>query len=63
MMYAVSPYSRMILTVTEPEILFDRALKAGAKQVYPITEEHGWKVGRLADPFGHHWEIGRPVAE
>jgi PhnB protein len=34
---------------------------AGAHVVYPVTEEHGWRVGRIADPFGHQWEIGRPM--
>jgi PhnB protein len=26
-----------------------------------VAEEHGWRMGRIADPFGHHWEIGRPL--
>jgi PhnB protein len=52
---------RMILIVTNPEKVFDRALKAGASQVFPIGEEHGWKLGRIVDPFGHHWEIGHPI--
>lgn len=51
----------MILTVSNPDALFARALKAGASEVFPIGEEHGWRLGRLADPFGHHWEIGRPL--
>ena len=53
---------RMILTVADPDAAFARALKAGATEVYPVTEGHGWRVGRLVDPFGHHWEIGRPIA-
>lgn len=52
---------RMILTVSDPDALFARALEAGATQVYPIGEEHGWRLGRLVDPFGHHWEIGHPL--
>ncbi len=52
---------RMILTATDPESLFIRALNAGASQVFPVGEEHGWKLGRLADPFGLHWEIGYPL--
>jgi PhnB protein len=51
---------RMILTVSDPDALFARILEAGASQVYPVGEEHGWRIGRLVDPFGHHWEIGRP---
>ena len=52
---------RMILTVTDPDALFDQALKAGASQVFEVAEEHGWRSGRLVDPFGIHWEIGRPL--
>jgi PhnB protein len=53
---------RMILTVADPDSVFARALAAGAAEVYGVGEGHGWRVGRLADPFGHHWEIGRPLA-
>jgi PhnB protein len=49
---------RMILTVAEPDALFAKALAAGATEIFPIGEEHGWKLGRLVDPFGLHWEIG-----
>jgi PhnB protein len=52
---------RMILTVADPDTLFHQALTAGATEVFPVGEEHGWRLGRLLDPFGHHWEIGRPV--
>lgn len=54
---------RMILTVTNPDALFLQALQAGATEVFPVGEEHGWRLGRLVDPFGHHWEIGRPLEE
>jgi PhnB protein len=53
---------RMILTTRNPESLFKRALEAGATEIFPVAEEHGWKLGRLADPFGHHWEIGHPLS-
>jgi len=53
---------RIILTVADPGMFFARALAAGASQVYPVTEEHGWRLGRVVDPFGHHWEIGRPLS-
>lgn len=52
---------RMILTVADPDAVFRQAIAAGAAEVYPVSEGHGWRVGRIADPFGHHWEIGRPV--
>ena len=54
---------RMILTVADPDAVFLRARKAGATEVHPVAEEHGWRVGRVVDPFGHHWEIGRQLAE
>ena len=53
---------RMILTVTNPDALFAQALEAGASEVFPVGEEHGWRLGRLVDPFGLHWEIGHPLA-
>jgi len=53
---------RIILTVADPDAVFARALTAGASQVYAVSEEHGWRLGRVVDPFGHHWEIGRPLA-
>ena len=53
---------RMILTVADPDAVFARAVRAGAKEVYAVTEGHGWRIGRVVDPFGHHWEIGRPLA-
>jgi PhnB protein len=52
----------MLLTVPDPDGVVARAIAAGAREVYPVQEEHGWRVGRVIDPFGHHWEVGRPVA-
>jgi PhnB protein len=52
---------RIILTVSDPDSMFKRALTAGASQVYPVSEGHGWRVGRVVDPYGHHWEIGREI--
>ena len=54
---------RMILTVNDPDTFFAKALKAGASEVFPVGEEHGWRLGRLVDPFGLHWEIGYQLAE
>jgi PhnB protein len=52
---------RMLLIVDDPEAAVKRAVSAGATEVYPVAEEHGWLLGRIADPFGHHWEIGKPL--
>jgi PhnB protein len=52
---------RMILTVANPDAVFAQALTADASEVSPVAEEHGWRFGRLVDPFGHHWEIACPL--
>ena len=52
---------RMILTVADPDAMFARAVAAGAREVTPMKNEYGWRLGRVVDPFGHHWEIGRPM--
>ncbi len=52
---------RMIVTVADPDAVFAQALAAGASEVFPVGEEHGWRLGRVVDPFGLHWEIGRPL--
>lgn len=53
--------TRMLLIVDDPGAAVARAVAAGATEVYPVAEEHGWRLGRIADPFGHHWEIGKPL--
>lgn len=53
--------TRMVLVVEDPDAVFDRAVKAGAKAISPVQEGHGWRVGRAVDPSGHHWEIGKPL--
>ena len=53
---------RMILTVPDPDAMFAQACAAGAHEVVAVEEAYGWRVGRVVDPFGHHWEIGRPLA-
>jgi PhnB protein len=54
---------RMILTVPDPDAVFARALAVGAREISAVEEAYGWRVGRVVDPFGHHWEIGRPLAD
>src|SRR5262245_6019679 len=53
--------TRMLLVVGDPEATMRRAVEVGAREVYPVGENHGWLLGRVEDPFGHHWEIGRPL--
>jgi PhnB protein len=54
---------RMILTVEDPDSVFSQAVAAGATEIAPVSEDHGWRIGRLADPFGHHWEVGKPLTD
>ena len=53
---------RMLLIVDDPEPVVARAVAAGAVEVNPLSEEHGWLLARIDDPFGHRWEIGKPLA-
>ena len=52
---------RMVLTVADPDAVFERAVAAGAKVIWPVKNDYGWRLGRVVDPFGHHWEIGKPL--
>jgi PhnB protein len=54
---------RLILTVEDPDAVFRQALLAGATEVAPIAEDHGWRSGRLVDPFGYQWEVAKPLGE
>jgi len=53
--------SRTLLVVDDPATVSERAVDAGAEEKSPVGDEHGWRVGRIIDPFGHEWEIGRPI--
>jgi PhnB protein len=53
---------RMILTVPDPDAMVAKALSAGAREVVAVENAYGWRLGRVVDPFGHHWEIGHPLA-
>jgi PhnB protein len=53
--------TRMLLIVEDPDSVIEQAIAAGATEIYPVDEEHGWRLGRIEDPFGHHWEIGKPL--
>lgn len=51
----------MILTVDDPDTVWARAVAAGAAPDSSMADSHGWRLGSVVDPFGHHWEIGRPL--
>jgi PhnB protein len=52
---------RMVVTTEDPDVVFAHAIAAGATVVTPVADQHGWRVGRIVDPYGHHWEIGKPL--
>jgi PhnB protein len=55
--------ARMILIVDNPDAVFNQAVAAGAAVVWEMTNDYGWRIGRIVDPFGHHWEIGKPTPD
>jgi PhnB protein len=52
---------RLLLIVDDPDAAVARAVAAGATEVHQVGEEHRWRLGRILDPYGHHWEIGKPL--
>jgi PhnB protein len=54
---------RMILSVADPNSAYERAVAAGATEVAPVSEDYGWRTGRVTDPFGYDWELSRQLIE
>jgi PhnB protein len=52
---------RVLLVVDDPDDVVAKARAAGAAKLSPVKDEHGWRLGRIEDPAGHEWEIGRPL--
>jgi PhnB protein len=53
---------RLNLIVEEPDAAAARAIAAGAREIFPVADQpYGFRQGRVADPDGHHWLIGRPL--
>jgi PhnB protein len=52
---------RTLLVTDDPDEFCRRAVAAGALERSPVADEHGWRIGRIGDPFGHEWEIGVPL--
>jgi len=53
--------SRTLLITGDPDTVFQTAVTAGATPTAPPAHEHGWRIARVIDPFGHHREIGHPL--
>ena len=54
-------YFKFLLVVDNPDEVFEQAIKEGAEVVFPVGEDYGWRLGRLTDPFGFDWEIGKEL--
>jgi PhnB protein len=54
---------RMLLVVDDPDAFAERAVRAGATLISEVGDEHGWRLGRIVDPFGHEWELGAPLGD
>ena len=56
--------SRMVVIVEDPDAVSEKTIAAGAKVVWPVSNQsYGWRLRRIADPFGYHWEIGKPLTD
>jgi PhnB protein len=58
---ATGEFIKILLVVENPDEIFDAAIKEGAKVVFPVGEDYGWRLGRLTDPFGFDWEIAKEL--
>lgn len=55
---------RINLIVDDPDATSARAVRAGASEIFPVADQpYGLRQGRVADPDGHHWLIGKPLNE
>ena len=53
---------RISLLVDDPDAVFERALKSGGKELFPMADQpYGLRQGRLEDLFGHHWMVSKPL--
>jgi len=53
---------RISLHVDDPDSVAARAVAAGGREMFPVADQpYGMRQGRVVDPFGHHWLIGRPL--
>lgn len=54
---------KLLLIDDDPQVVVERAIGLGASEVYAVQAQHGWLLGRIEDPYGHHWEIGKPLMQ
>jgi PhnB protein len=51
----------MMLVLADPDAALERAIRAGAKVEGNVGHQHGWRIGRVVDPYGHHRDVGKPL--
>ena len=50
----------MELETPDPDAFAKKAIALGAKEMFPVQDrEYGRRDGRIVDPFGHQWVMGR----
>jgi PhnB protein len=55
---------RINLIVDDPDGTAAQAVGAGASEIFPVADQpYGFRQGRVADPDGHHWLIGKPLED
>ncbi len=55
---------KLHLYVSDTDAVFAAAIKAGATETMPPTDQFwGDRMGGVADPFGHHWLIATHIEE
>lgn len=54
----------LFIYTDDVEALWDRAVAAGAEEVFPLEDQfYGDRGGRLRDPFGHTWGLGQHMED
>ena len=55
---------RLSLIVDDPDALAERFVAEGGRLIFPVGDQpYGMRQGRVADPEGHHWLLGRPLED
>ena len=57
--------TRMLLQVDDPDPMVARAVAAGAREVHPVQDEHGWRLGAsgpVRSPLGDRQAADRVAA-
>jgi uncharacterized glyoxalase superfamily protein PhnB len=54
----------MALNVPDVDALWERAVAAGCKVLYPLADQfYRDRAGRLRDPFGHQWMLSTHIED